>query len=142
MAIVGNMVFMLNIFSHIIGNIRNKESWKIEQWWMSILRDVLCMILIFWNFGKGLMDFGNDPHDLTIENGSHVLTSFESMDFYMAIMPTFLLKYINEMFSLPIECVWIAIPLNCDHHLNLIPWHLNIYKNEMQYLWLCCHSFF
>jgi hypothetical protein len=32
MAIVGNMVFMLNIYSHIIGNIRNKESWKIKQW--------------------------------------------------------------------------------------------------------------
>ncbi len=59
-------------------------------------------ILKFW---KGPNGFGNDPHDLTIENGSHVLTSFESMDFYVAIMPTFLLKYINEMFSLPIECV-------------------------------------
>jgi hypothetical protein len=44
---VGNMVFMLNIYNHIIGNIRNKESWKIEQWWMSMLGDFLCMTLIF-----------------------------------------------------------------------------------------------
>jgi hypothetical protein len=84
------------------------------------------MILKFW---KGPNGFGNDPH-MTIENGSHVLTSFESMDFYMAIVPTFLLKYINEMFSLPIKCVGIVILLNCDHHLNLTQWLLNIYKNE------------
>jgi hypothetical protein len=49
------------------------------------------------------------------------------MDFYMAIMPTFMLKYINETFSLPIKCDWIAIPLNCDHHnLNLTQWILSI----------------
>ncbi len=80
-------------------------------------------ILKFW---KGPNGFGNDPYK-TIENGSHVLTSFESMDFYMAIMPTFMLKYINETFSLPIKCDWIAIPLNCDHHnLNLTQWILSI----------------
>jgi hypothetical protein len=51
----GNMVFMLNIYSHIIGNIRNKESWRMVNEYIGRFF-MYQSILIFWNSRKGPMD--------------------------------------------------------------------------------------